>query len=170
MPPMTIPNETQPHNLDPTKTAAQRASAITAQLLGFSGLLPIATIFISAVIWPQYLSKLSLLANLYAGTIFSFLGGIQWGLSIGPHAEVRISKRLLVSIAPSLWTVLALKLPLAQSSWFIIVGLNALLFFELTDEDKSQRPAWYIPLRINLTVCLSLGLLAVSALHFTNFL
>ena len=38
----------------------------------------------------------------------------------------------------------------------------------LTDAEKSQRPTWYIPLRINLTVCLSLGLLAISALHFNH--
>ena len=165
---MTPPNETQPHNLDLTEAAAQRTSTITAQLLGFSGLLPIAAIFFSALIWPQYLTKLSLLANLYAGTIFSFLGGIQWGLSISPQAQVRISKRLLVSIAPSLWTVLALQLPAAQASWSLVAGLNALLFFELTDAEKSQRPPWYIPLRINLTLCLSLGLLAIGALHFNH--
>ena len=168
---MTIPTKTDSQKPDPEDVAAaQRTSAITAQLLGFSGLLPIAAIFIGAIIWPQYLIKLSLLANLYAGTIFSFLGGIQWGLSISPQAQMRISKRLLVSITPSLWTVLALQLPAAQGSWFIVAGLNALLLFELTDAEKSQRPGWYIPLRINLTICLSVGLLAISALHFSHLI
>lgn len=165
---MASPNETQPHDVAPD--AAQKTSTITAQLLGFSGLLPIAAIFIGALVWPQYLAKLNLLANLYAGSIFSFLGGIQWGLSISPQAEARISKRLLVSIMPSLWTVAALQLPAAQASWFIVAGLNALLLFELMDAEKDQRPPWYIPLRINLTLCLSLGLLAVSTLHLSNII
>ena len=166
---MTSPDETHSRNLKPEQVAAaQKRSTITAQQLGFSGLLPIAAIFIGAVMWPQHLTKLSLLANLYAGTIFSFLGGIQWGLTLNPQADITISKRLLVSIVPSLWTVLALQLAPTHASWFIVAGLNALLLFELTDPEKSQRPAWYIPLRINLTVCLSLGLLAISALHFNH--
>ena len=167
---MTSPNPKE-ENTHPNKT-----SSITAQILGFSGLLPIAAIFISAILWPifpekeflekELLEKLSLLANLYAGTIFSFLGGIQWGLSLNPTAQIQLSKRLLVSVAPSLWTVAALQFASVQTSWLLVLGLNALLVFELLDPEKNQRPAWYIPLRINLTLCLSLGLLAISALHF----
>ena len=162
---MTSPNPKE-ENTHPNKT-----SSITAQILGFSGLLPIAAIFISAILWPifpekELLEKLSLLANLYAGTIFSFLGGIQWGLSLNPTAQIQLSKRLLVSVAPSLWTVAALLFASVQASWLLVLGLNALLLFELLDPEKNQRPAWYIPLRINLTLCLSLGLLAISALHF----
>jgi hypothetical protein len=162
---MTSPNPKE-ENTHPSET-----SSITAQILGFSGLLPIAAIFISAILWPQFLEKellekLSLLANLYAGTIFSFLGGIQWGLSLNPTAQIQLSKRLLVSVAPSLWTVAALQFASVQASWLLVLGLNALLLFELLDPEKNQRPAWYIRLRINLTLCLSLGLLAISALHF----
>jgi hypothetical protein len=162
---MTSPNPKE-ENTHPSET-----SSITAQILGFSGLLPIAAIFISAILWPQFLErelleKLSLLANLYAGTIFSFLGGIQWGLSLNPTAQIQFGKRLLVSVAPSLWTVAALQFASVQASWLLVLGLNALLLFELLDPEKNQRPGWYIPLRINLTLCLSLGLLAISALHF----
>jgi hypothetical protein len=62
--------------------------------------------------------------------------------------------------------VAALQFASVQASWLLVLGLNALLVFELLDPEKNQRPAWYIPLRINLTLCLSIGLLAISALHF----
>jgi hypothetical protein len=143
------------------------SSKVTALLLGFSGLLPIATIFIAAIIWPTHLAKLGTLANIYAGSIFSFLGGIQWGLGLNGDNNLTINKRLIVSTLPTLWTVLALQLNSAGASWALVIGLNALLLFELFDPERYKRPKWYLPLRINLTIGLSLGLFAISALFFS---
>ena len=55
--------------------------------LGYSGLLPMSAFLAGLWFWPQLTDQLIFMAMLYVGTIFSFLGGIQWGFAVTSEAR-----------------------------------------------------------------------------------
>lgn len=131
-------------------------------LLGYAGLLPMAGVLVGQWLLPLYANQLLYLAMLYVGAIFAFLGGIQWGLSLqsttaNPRSD---TPRLLISVLPALITVIALVIPQAFGCFLLGLGLWTLLAFEWVNRQSLQHPAWYLPLRINLTVLLSGSLAA----------
>jgi hypothetical protein len=148
---------------DPQKTGNTGYSERLPLLLGYAGLLPMAAVLAGQWFLPQYTSQLLYLAMLYVSAIFAFLGGIQWGLSL-QLSETHLdgsTQRLLVSVLPALVAVIALAIPHVFGCLLLGLGLWALLFFEWTNRQSLKHPAWYLPLRINLTVLLS-GSLAAS--------
>lgn len=145
-----------------------RASNTTHQLpqwLGFSGLLPMSAFLIGLWFWPQLTDQLVFMAMLYVGTIFSFLGGIQWGLAVEAESsddpQGPFALRLVIGVTPSLITFVALVVPPVYGGLLLIVGLWLLLLFEWQRRALSPLPNWYLPLRRNLTVLLSGSLAAV---------
>ena len=137
-----------------------------ALLLGYSGLLPMAGILISQWLWPAFARELLQLSMLYVGAIFSFLGGIQWGLILHNHADNNnptsaLTTRLIVSVLPALLTVVALIIPAALGCLALGAGLWLLMAFEWLKRTQVPHPTWYLPLRLNLTTLLS-GTLAGS--------
>ena len=145
-----------------------RASNTTHQLpqwLGFSGLLPMSAFLIGLWFWPQLTDQLVFMAMLYVGAIFSFLGGIQWGLAVTAESaddpQEPFALRLVVGVTPSLITFVALVMPPVYGGLLLIAGLWLLLLFEWQRRASSPLPDWYLPLRMNLTVLLSGSLAAV---------
>ena len=148
-----------------------RASIITHKLphwLGFSGLLPMSAFLIGLRFWPQLTDQLVFMAMLYVGTIFSFLGGIQWGLAVTTESldnpQGLYGLRLVVGVTPSLITFVALVVPPIYGGLLLIAGLWLLLLFEWQRQESISLPAWYLPLRVNLTVLLSGSLAAIFCL------
>jgi len=145
-----------------------RASSTTHRLpqwLGFSGLLPMSAFLNGLWFWPQLADQIVFMALLYVGTIFSFLGGIQWGLAVtaesSDDSKGPYGLRLVVGVTPSLITFVALVMPPVHGGLLLIVGLWLLLLFEWQRRAPSPLPHWYLPLRMNLTVLLSGSLAAV---------
>ena len=145
-----------------------RASNTNHQLpqwLGFSGLLPMSAFLTGLWFWPQLTDQLVFMAVLYVGAIFSFLGGIQWGLAVTTESldnpQGPYGLRLVVGVTPSLITFVALVVPPIYGGLLLIAGLWLLLLFEWQRHASISLPAWYLPLRINLTVLLSGSLAAV---------
>ena len=105
------------------------------------------------------------MAMLYVGAIFSFLGGIQWGLAVTAESaddpQEPFALRLVVGVTPSLITFVALVMPPVYGGLLLIAGLWLLLLFEWQRRASSPLPDWYFPLRMNLTVLLSGSLAAV---------
>ena len=85
------------------------------QLLGYAGLLPMLALLFGIWGWPQLTTQLTDAATLYVGVIFSFLGGLQWGLAVRGDMEnppdTNATLRLIVGVAPSLTTGCALLIP-----------------------------------------------------------
>ena len=133
--------------------------------LGYSGLLPMSAFLAGLWIWPQLTNRLVFMAMLYVGTIFSFLGGIQWGFAVNketgtapPEANVL---RFVVGVMPALITFVALVIPSIYGGMLLVSGLWLLLVFEWQRHSSTSLPDWYLPLRINLTILLSGSLAAV---------
>ena len=133
--------------------------------LGYSGLLPMSAFLAGLWFWPQLTHQLVFMAMLYVGTIFSFLGGIQWGFAVNnetltaaPEANVL---RFVVGVTPALITFVALVIPSIYGGMLLVSGLWLLLVFEWQRRTSTSLPNWYLPLRINLTILLSGSLAAV---------
>ena len=152
------------------------------QLLGYGGLLPMLASLFGLWHWPQLADQLVDAATLYVGAIFSFLGGLQWGLALQEDTEqlldAEVTLRLIVGVIPSLITVCALLMPVLSGGACLITGLWLLLAFEGTGGQtwdcrlvsaiaaQSHHYAFWIPGRhfvacsLTLTVCMQAGALA----------
>lgn len=149
------------------------SGACLPQLLGFSGLLPMLGVLTGILVWPQYSAQLEYVALIYVGSIFAFLGGIQWGLALRPEDSAttnnNFSRRLLVGVLPSLLTVIALLIPFNFGCLMLIFGLWLLFAFERYWGDTATTlPGWYLPLRRNLTLLLSVSLACVLWLSVSS--
>ena len=115
--------------------------------------------------WPQLTDQLVFMAMLYVGTIFSFLGGIQWGFAVNSEARAALLeanvRRFVVGVTPALITFVALVIPSIYGAMLLVLGLWLLLAFEWQRRTSSSLPDWYLPLRMNLTILLSGSLAAV---------
>lgn len=99
----------------------------------------------------------------YGATILSFLGGVHWGLAIGPQRVAHSGKlpgRLIVSVIPSLagWTALLV----AESTGLLVLAaaVAAMLWVDLRATRLGQAPPWYPKLRRPLTFAVVAALLS----------
>ena len=141
-----------------------KVNPLVPQLPGYSGVPPMLACLGGIWPWPHLTDQLTYVAAIYVGVIFSFLGGIQWGMAVQadatntPDAGVM---RLIIGVIPALITLCALVIPTLYGSTLLILGLWLLLGFEWRYRKSLALPIWYMPLRINLTILLSGSLTAV---------
>ena len=136
----------------------------TAKLLGYAGLIPF--IIFSIGCWvplPYVADPLSVLIA-YAAIILSFMGAIHWGAAMpapGKHSR----QHLIVSVVPALaaWMALISSAKLALA--IVLFGFIGLYLYDSAAEKSQGFPAWYMPMRKNLTivvtVCLASAYLSV---------
>ncbi|WP_052505857.1 DUF3429 domain-containing protein [Novosphingobium sp. P6W] len=139
-----------------------------AQHMGYAGLLPPA-VFVAAVLVDPSLRWIMLAAGFgYAAFIFSFLGGIWWGLAMGrPHLPSWI---WIAAVAPSL-ICLALFMPWTFGWKWPIPAMRILgaliLFSPFVDRaivySTSISSDW-MRLRIGLSIGLAALIIALSML------
>ena len=133
------------HKLDP----------LWANFLGYAGVTPVLGLLIlgwTDQTWQQ--QSVSLTCS-YGALILSFLGGIHWGFATSGIASM---KSLVPSVAPSLWAWAALACPQAITLWALTLGLLLFYLYERRTSWVDKLPRWYLPLRLKLTMGLSLGL------------
>ena len=133
----------------------------TAQRLGFLGLLPFIGLTLAALLdlWAPLAIELFIL---YSAIIFSFLGGIHWGLVMRSD-DTDHSRALHWSMLPSIAAIATLvfhNLPLACDTTLATLSILALLhlFWLNYERRKHSTHAWYLELRGRLTF-------TVTALH-----
>ncbi len=127
---------------------------ITAQILGYAGLIPFA--LLAALLWiaqADLLPWLTIALTSYAALIATFLGGIHWGIGASLAAEPSGRQRsfhLIWGITPSLIAWLTLLMPAYAG-----LPLNAALLIACYLVDRKSYPAagWsaWLPLRLRLT-------------------
>lgn len=138
-----------------------------ARVLGFAGLVPqAAAVAVIVAGGPDLRSAALGLAYVYAALIFSFLGGVWWGL--GAAADGPAPRWVwIVAVAPSL-IALACALPLVNRPADLslsLVALGGLIAFSLLADLRLKAagltPEGWLALRIPLS--LGLGLLTLAA-------
>lgn len=135
-----------------------------AQLLGYAGLLPQAALLAVALLLDPTFGKGAVVIGwAYAALIFSFLGGVWWGIALQPAAVPRWV--FAVAILPSLIAFATLLLPLlGMTGWRVpsfVIGL-ALLLSPLVDTVIARSvplPAGWLRLRWHLSI--GLGVMTV---------
>ena len=146
-----------------------------ARVLGYAGLLP----NLVALGWALAVHDapgggpvayaLAMSAQVYAALILSFLGGMWWGVAALRVAPERLWGWLAMAVAPSLWAAAAF-----VSAWIarppvgIALVLGAGLVLSLFGDARLRReamvPAWWMRLRVPLSVGLAVETVAAALL------
>lgn len=136
----------------------QSAHRRYAQVLGYAGAAFVPALLVLAWLTPDIADVIHRVIVIYGGAILAFLGGIQWGLSVSSdNARVQL-RRLVASMLPPLWSVVALSLPVNLCTLILLVGLSVQLIYEWLERGDGIYPLWYLPLRLQLTAALMTGL------------
>ena len=154
----------------------------SAALLGYSGLLPplgvialeLATRSAPPVENPPQLGfGLAMVALIYAALILSFLGGMWWGVAAAKVRNDRLAPWLILAVVPSLWALGAFLAGAGSAgyarapqviAWLLAAGLLLSLLGDLRLRAAELVPAWWMRLRVPLSV--GLAVLTVIAAAF----
>ena len=141
----------------------------TPYILGFSGLIPF---FISIFFYYWWLDKFFLkIAVTYGAIILTFVGSVYWGIALIKNIKPILKKRLyFFSVIPAIFGWLSTLIP-------TIYGL-VVLFFCFASLHCIERklclileiPAWYIKLRLILTIIVCFVLLGGILMYDATFL
>ncbi|OYU44485.1 MAG: DUF3429 domain-containing protein [Burkholderiales bacterium PBB4] len=138
--------------------AKQTSPSITAQGLGYGGLVPFVGLALLIEFWPLRQAQAATALLAYSATIASFLGAIHWGLTMrDPQSQ---NPRMLAwGVVPSLVAWVALMLPPSYGLLLIAFLLWACLAFDRVVYTGLSLRAW-LPMRLLLTTIASLSCIA----------
>ena len=129
--------------------------------LGYGGLLPFVASALLCWLEPNHRSLWLDLLLAYGAVILSFVGALHWGFAmVHPDTAGRPMNGMYGwSVMPSLLGWVALLVHPAAGATLLIAGFLAHYRQDLRLARALPLPAWYLPLRLQLTVvaCLCLG-------------
>lgn len=127
------------------------------KFLGYAGLIPF--IGLAVLIQFGYTDAQTTLIS-YAALIFSFLGGVQWMVSL---QNALSTTHQVISVSMMLWAWLWLLLP--ELNWFLISGLSFWLLWVYERIQFSQHYSEdFMILRRNLSAIAGLSLMVTGVL------
>lgn len=130
-------------------------------LLGYGGLLPFVGLLLLILFSAQYRPFLTQALVAYGVVILSFVGALHWGFAMtlqGLHAD-QCRERFIWSVIPALIAWPALLLPAPLGLLLLIFGFVAHYWQDRRLVKAAALPAWYLPMRLRLTLVASLCLL-----------
>ena len=131
--------------------------------LGYGGLLPFLGTALVCWLEPHHRSVWADMLLGYGAVILSFVGALHWGFAmVHPDAAGRPMNGVYAwSVMPSLVGWLALLTQPEAGATLLIAGFLAQYWQDRRLARVLPLPAWYLPLRLQLTVvaCLSLATL-----------
>lgn len=137
----------------------------SALLLGLAGLVPFAAAALAR--WldvPGIGENCARFAGIaYGAVILSFLGGIRWGVSLGPVAARERRLNFTLGVLPSLAGWAALMLPALPGLALLIAGFVLHALWDALAADAGRLPQWFGRLRMILTAGAVAALLAMLA-------
>lgn len=139
-------------------------------LLGYGGLLPFIFLTLLITFSLDYRPLFAIALVNYGAVILSFVGALHWGFAMTVQdisAEQR-RDRFIWSVIPALIAWVATLLPMPLGCLLLVIGLIAQLLQDRRLLRVISLPAWYLPMRLRLTLVASVCLLLtaiVEALH-----
>jgi uncharacterized membrane protein len=130
-------------------------------LLGYGGLLPFVGLLLLILFSAQYRPFLTQALVAYSAVILSFVGALHWGFAMtlqDLHAD-QCRERFIWSVIPALIAWPALLLPAPLGLLLMILGFVAHYWQDRRMVKAATLPAWYLPMRLRLTLVASLCLL-----------
>lgn len=133
-----------------------------ARWLGIAGLLPFVFLSSIALLEPQYRVMVHMPLVAYGAIVLAFVGALHWGIAMMlPAAPDRQRSLLMVwSAVPALLAWAAVLLPVGVDLALLIAAFWVHFAFDYQLALRQSLPAWYLPLRIVLTLGATLSLLA----------
>ncbi|MCF8161125.1 MAG: DUF3429 domain-containing protein [Polaromonas sp.] len=134
--------------------------------LAYGGLIPFVALALAGALNVPYHALLPGALVAYGAVILSFVGALHWGFAmVHPAATERPMHGLFLwSVLPSLIGWLALLVPThAAAATLLIAGFLAHYRQDLRLARAITLPAWYLPLRLQLTV---VACLCLASLYF----
>ena len=137
----------------------------TAKLLGYAGLIPFLTFSVGCWLPLPYVTDSLSVLIAYAAIILSFMGAIHWGAAMSREDDQGY-QYLLVSVVPALAAWIALIIPAMAGLMILLSGFILLYLYDRAVQLSQGFPSWYIPMRTNLTLvvtlCLASALLSIA--------
>lgn len=139
-----------------------------AYALGWAGVIPF--LLAAFLVWFPLLdlreSAVRILC-LYGGIIFSFLGGVHWGLELRQREKsASLISGYIISVIPSLVAFAAVFMPPFLGLMILSVGFVGMVIYDYRMLIRKNAPDWYVNLRIQLTtvvfICLFSALVALG--------
>jgi uncharacterized membrane protein len=130
-------------------------------LLGYGGLLPFVGLLLLILFSAHYRPFLTQALVAYGAVILSFVGALHWGFAMtlqDLHAD-QCRERFIWSVIPALIAWPALLLPAPLGLLLLIFGFVAHYWQDRRLVKAATLPAWYLPMRLRLTLVASLCLL-----------
>lgn len=134
--------------------------------LGYAGLLPFVTCALASLFGPvTALAQLALVA--YGAVIFSFVGAVHWGYSLGQ--DPRHPRGLVASVVPSLigWVALAVHSEVGPVPALALLAVS-FAFWHLFERTSRRLPPHYLALRLRLTAIVVALLGGTSVAHLAG--
>ena len=137
-----------------------------ARMLGYAGLIPFIVLSISSWLAPPLGAESTDLLVLYAAIILSFMGAVHWGAALvndGQHSGALYT----ASVIPALvaWLAVLTAPPIALT--LLLVSFIMLYRHDRRVNHQLGFAAWYLPLRKQLTVVVSICLLITLTASLT---
>lgn len=141
-----------------------------AAWLGYGGLLPFVLLALGILVDDQRAALFSAALIAYGAVILSFVGALHWGFAMSwgeftaESGHRRRNEVFAWSIVPTLLAWAALLVPVVLASTLLIAGFIAHYGQDWRLAAVASLPAWYLPMRLRLTVfaCLCLGIGALA--------
>ena len=140
-----------------------------ARLLGYAGVLPF--LLTAVLIWFAGDAGVAAAAHrmlmAYGAVILSFLGGVRWGLCIGPLTGPDRNRELGLSVLPPLVAWVAFLPGPILALGILVTGFIVQCLWDVMSAEQGRLPRWYATLRLQLTavavVCLLAGIARLIA-------
>jgi len=134
--------------------------------LGYGGLIPFVALACGSLVSAEYssVSRHALLA--YGAVILTFVGALHWGfaMTLTDVPDDRRNQAFMWSVLPALVAWVALLVASRLGSGLLLLGFVAQYWQDRGLAQSATLPAWYMPLRLRLTliasICIAIGALA----------
>ncbi|GFM76591.1 hypothetical protein PSCICM_24100 [Pseudomonas cichorii] len=139
-------------------------------LLGYGGLLPFIFLALLIPFSLDYRTWFEIALVNYGAVILSFVGALHWGfaMTVQDKSAEQHRYRFIWSVIPALIAWVATLLPMPLGCLLLVIGLVVHLLQDRRLLRVISLPAWYLPMRLRLTlvasVCLMLAAM-VEVLH-----
>lgn len=164
--PMNEALATTPVGRDRGSDAEPRPGNVAAAaLLAYLAAAPLVLSALAIVAWPDdYGSVAAEFMGLYGAAMIAFFGGVRWGVAVMKPAGPTM--RSLVGAGAPLALSLPLFMPWPMAERFVAIMLLMVVLL-LDDLSATRRgsgaPAWYLSVRVPLTVLIEIAFLVALA-------
>ncbi len=132
------------------------------RILGAAGAIPFLLLAVLSSIQGPYRESSQFALMAYGAVILSFVGALHWAFALVVEGLTERERgwHYLWSVVPALLGWLALQLPPVASLLLLAAGFWAHYLQDRRLAARITLPTWYLPLRLGLTLTVSLSLLA----------